>query len=121
MIMNLGFDGITTRPYDMNILYELLRETSIHFIITSRTWNAFSSLPSVSVPVLEPDEQLELFSIHFGRTPCKKDIPKVRTIMGYYDGCTIYIKNAAKYMVRHEKTCDEMLAGITLWNEHIIS
>ena len=107
----LIIDGLDTFPEDINILRDILRDSKLRIIITTRLTGFFSNMKSLNVPALELSEQLELFEAHYGRkasTP--ENMKTLRKILAYGDGNTMYIEQLARYIKICEYTFDEALA-----------
>ena len=106
----LIIDGLDTFPKDLDILLDVIRESKLRIIITTRLTAFFSKMKSMSVPALELSEQSELFETHYGRkvsTP--ENMKTLRKILAYGDGNTMYIEQFARYIKRHEYTLCEAL------------
>ncbi len=110
----LILDSIDIQPNDITILDEILKNSGLHVIITTRTQGAFENLPSIDVAPMEYEEQLALFKYYTGyELDSKSDIDTVREIFRYCDGNTMYIEHIAKYIRTWECTLSEALDYMT--------
>ena len=106
----LIIDGLDTFPKDLHILLDIIRESKLRIIITTRLTAFFSKMKTLNVPALELGEQRELFETHYGRgigTP--ENMKTLRKILAYGDGNTMYIEQLARYIKKHEYTLGEAL------------
>lgn len=105
----LIFDNVDRQPKDMEVYEELIRDSKLHMIITTRTTDVFSDDVTVPILPLAPDEQLRLFELHLGAAVKEEDLPVVGEILDYIGGHTLLIELIAKSIDRGEISCREML------------
>lgn len=105
----LIFDNVDTQPEDMEVYEELIRDSRLHIIITTRTTDVFSDDVTIPIRPLALKEQLQLFELHLDAAVKEKDLPVVKEILEYIGGHTLLIELIAKSIDRGDISYEEML------------
>lgn len=105
----LIFDNVDKQPEDMWVYNELLLDSQLHILVTTRTTDVFPESVTIPVCPLALEEQIQLFELHLGSAVKEKDLPMVREILDYVDGHTLLIELIAKSIDKGELSYQEML------------
>lgn len=108
----LILDNVDQPLEDMQLCNELLRDSQLHIIITTRLADFFSSAATIPVSALKWEEQLKLFELHFGAPVAEADKPVVAQILQQIGGHTLLIELVAKSIDKGEIPYEKMLAHL---------
>lgn len=105
----LIFDNVDGIPENTDVFNQLVHDSRLHILVTTRTTAEFLAEYKVPVPPLDQGEQIQLFEHHLGAAVEDDDLPTVKEILQHIGGHTLLIELIAKSIDKGDFTFGEML------------